>query len=153
MKQAACALEKEVMTAARFEQWTDSLRSHALSCPVCNETKRVSNLMQAYSRKHESPTLPSHRLIWIKAQYVGKQERLSKLEIFALGGMSVIGVAGFVGLLLWQFPRLLSNALAMTGRSFPEFSNVLSHGASLAVTVAVLIIVWVLTRDSFMADR
>ena len=153
MKRAACAFEKEVMIAARLDQWTDSLRSHASMCPVCNETTRVISWMQAYSREHESPTLPTHRLIWLKAQYVGKQERFSKFDILALGGMSLIGVAGFVGLVLWQFPQLLSDLLHKAGRSFPGLMSMLSHSASLAVAAAVLIIVWVLTRDSFMTDR
>jgi hypothetical protein len=153
MKQEWCVFEKEVMIAASREQWTDNLRAHASTCPACSETIRVSHWMQGYSREYESRKLPSHAVIWLKAQYALKQERLSKLDIAALVGMSVIGVAGLVGLLLWQFPHFVSGAIDLTGRSFPDLRNVFSRSTALTVAVAAAILVWVITRDSFTAKR
>jgi hypothetical protein len=153
MKQMECVFEKEVMTVSRLQQWTDDLRAHASTCPVCSETNRVNQWMQGYSHELESRKLPSHRLIWLKAQYALKQERLSKFDIAALVGMSVVGLAGFVGLLLWQFPHFLSGFIDLTGRSFPGIRNVFSHSTSLPIAIGVVIMVWVLTRDSSFVKR
>jgi hypothetical protein len=153
MKQVTCPFEIQVTTATRTRQWTTSLRSHASMCPVCSATMSVNQWIQEYSREPESRTFPSHRLIWLKAQYARKQERLSKLDIAALGGMWVIGIAGFVGLSLWKFPHLFSDALDAARESFPDLANLLSHGTSLGISVGILIMVWALTRDTFAAKR
>ena len=148
MKQKSCRFEKDVMIAGRLKRWTTDLRSHASTCPVCSETLHVSNWMQAWSSEHKSIKLPSHKLIWLKAQYARRQERFSMIDILALGSLSVIGITGLIGLLVWQFPHLFSGIIDMTGRSLRNLGNLFSYSTSITITIAVVIMVWILTRDS-----
>jgi hypothetical protein len=106
--------------------------------------KRFSNIDVPHS-------LPSHRLIWMKAQYARKQERISTLDMVTLIAMSAAGVMGLAGLLFWRFPKLLGGILGGTG-SFP-WSTMFSGGTPFIAAVGALLVVWFLTRDSFFAER
>ena len=113
----------------------------------------MTMMMGKISSQSTAHALPSYRLIWLKAQYARKQERLSAFDLFALIGMSLVGVAGLSGLLLWRFPQLFTGIIDVTGRSAPDLKNLFSNGAPLVVIVGVLVMIWLLTRDSFFAER
>jgi|ERR1041385_3366754 hypothetical protein len=152
MNQSVCSLEKEVLKAVRSRHVTDNLRAHAATCPVCSETIQVAALVHTYSSDHISYPFPNHRLIWLKAQYARKQDRISKFDIVALVGMWVLGASGFVGLLFWRFPEVFFEVIHFAGSSALDIRSVLSNGAPFAVLIGVLVTVWVLTRDSFFTE-
>ena len=113
----------------------------------------MTRLMQEISHEDVPRTLPGYRLIWLKAQYARKQERLSKLDILSLAGLSIVGIAGLARLLVWRFPKILAGVVDITGVSLPDFKNVFSNGAPFAVIIGVVFMVWALTRDSFFAEK
>jgi hypothetical protein len=110
-------------------------------------------MMKRISDEPAPHSYPAHRLIWLKAQYARKQERLSVLDIAALAGMSLAGIAGLAGLLLWRFPQTFTGIIDSAAVSLTDFKSVLSNGAPLVVIAGVLVMVWVLSRDSFFAER
>ena len=148
-----CRYEREVVDATKFDRWTDILKNHAASCSLCQETMKMTMMMGKISSQSTAHSLPSYRLIWLKAQYARKRERLSAFDLVALIGMSLVGVAGLSGLLLWRFPQLFTGIIDVTGSSASDLKNVFSHGAPLAVIAGVVVMVWLLTRDSFFAER
>ncbi len=113
----------------------------------------MTTFMQKISHEEVPHTLPSYRLIWLKAQYARKQERLSTLDMVALIGMSLTGIAGLIGLLFWRFPQFFDGAVNATGTSAVNWTGMVSNGAPFAVIVGVLVTVWLLTRDSYFAER
>ena len=153
MIKTECVFEREVLRAAKTNQWTSDLSNHAASCPLCQETMAMTKITKKISQEDSTHALPSYRLIWVKAQYVRRQERLSKLDLIALIGVSLVGIAVFAGLLLWGFPQLFAGVLQSVGASSPGWSHILSNGTPLAVILGVLIMVWLLTHDSFFAER
>jgi hypothetical protein len=148
-----CVFEKQVILATKSNQWTGDLRAHTTSCPACQETIAMTTIMNNISAADTPHPLPSYRLIWLKAQYARKQERISKLDILSLAGMSILGLAGLAGLAFWRFPKLFSGIMDSTGTSALPWSNLFSNGAPLGVIAGALIIVWLLTRDSHFAER
>ena len=153
MNNTYCTFEREVLKAVKSNQWTNDVRNHAASCSLCKETIAMTTLMQKISREDVLHALPSYRLIWLKAQYARRQERLSALDMVALIGMSLTGIAGFVGLLFWRFPQLFDGAVNVTGTSAVNWTGMVSHGVPIAVIVGAIVTVWLLTRDSFFAER
>ena len=153
MKQFECSFEKEVIKAARSHQWRDGLRSHAATCTICSATIQVASLTHRFSSEHVPHDLPNHRLIWLKAEYSHKQERLSKFDLVALIGMWLVGALGLIGLFYWQFPQMFTGVIDLAGRSLPDIKNVFSNGTPLIAIIGLLVMAWVFTRDSFFAER
>ena len=148
-----CRYEREVISAMKSNQWIESLRIHVAGCPLCQETMNMTRVMETISGEHSAHALPSYQLIWLKAQYAKKEERISLLDIIALSGMSLAGIAGFIGLLLWRFPNIFNGIIDSSHQHLPDISAVFSNGAPVAVIIGLIITVWVLTRDSFFAER
>jgi hypothetical protein len=152
MKQPGCPSDKEVMMAMRSQRWAEGLRQHVSGCAICSETVRVSQLLHGL-RESAVPQLPSYRVIWLKAQYARRQERLTKLDIAFLCGISVLGFAALAGFFLWQFPTVSTGALHLALKSLPDVRGLFTHHASLTVTLVGLIMVWIITRDTFTVRR
>jgi len=148
-----CGHEREVIRAAKSNQWTASLRDHIENCPLCRETLNMVTMIKKISDEYATHALPGYRLIWLKAQYARKQERLSLLDFAALAGMSLAGIAGLAGLLLWRFPQTFTGIIDSAAASLIDFKSVLSNGAPLLIIAGVLVMVWVLSRDTFFAKR
>jgi len=70
-----------------------------------------------------------------------------------LVGMALVGIAGFAGLLLWQFQDRLSGLSGKTGLSLPYVTSVVSTFAPVAVFIGLVLMVWILTRDSSFMER
>ena len=113
----------------------------------------MTSAMKTIAGAESAHPLPSYRLLWLKAQYARKQERLSAIDMISLIGMTLTGIAGMAGLVLWRFPKLFNGILETTGTSAIPWGNIISNGAPLAVIAGAFIMVWLLTRDSFFAER
>lgn len=148
-----CPQEHSIIHAVRANEWTDELRSHADRCPICKETVAMTTMMNKLSNFEPPHSLPSYRLIWLKAQYARKQERISTLDMVTLIAMSAAGVMGLAGLLFWRFPKLLGGMLGSGGTGSFPWSTIFSGGTPFIAAVGALLVVWFLTRDSFFAER
>lgn len=105
--------------------------------------------MHGDEKEHHFPT---YRLIWLKAQFVRREERLSAIDLVALVAMSLAGIAMLAGFLLWRFPQMFNGALKIADRSMPRFIDLISNSPQLVVIIIVFIGVGVLTKDRFLAD-
>jgi hypothetical protein len=148
-----CTSEREIIAAVKSQHWTDDLRHHVTNCAHCQETIAMTTMLKNFSTIDTEHPLPMYRIIWLKAQYARKEERLSTLDLVALGGMTLVGIAGLLGLLVWRFPQLFAGVFDSAARTAPGFTNVFSDGAPLAVIIGALVLVWGLTRGSFPAER
>lgn len=153
MKINECPFERQIRTAITSDRWTDDLRHHAANCALCQETMTMTMMINKISNVGASHTLPSYQLIWLKAQYARKQERLSMLDILSLVGLSLSGIIGFLGFLLWRFPKFLPGIFETTGASAISWKSVVSSSGSFALIAAVCIMIWLFTRDNFFAER
>lgn len=148
-----CPQESSIIHAVRTTEWTTGLRSHAETCPMCKEAITMTTTMNRLATIEPPHPLPGYRLIWLKAQYARKQERISALDMITLIAMSLAGIAGLAGLLFWRFPNFLEGVLGSGGTGSFQWSTVFSGGTPLIAAVGALVIVWLLTRDSFFAER
>ena len=164
MNDRECSFERRVVRAAQSDEWPDDLRAHIAGCTECQQTKTAAILVKRLSGEGASAaagaeaddqmefSLPRYRVIWLKAQYVRRQERLSSLDILSLAGLWAVGAAGFLGLILWKFPRLLKGVLENAGTASNSLTGVFSHYESLAVAGGVFLLVWLLTKERFFAE-
>ena len=148
-----CESRRDIVRATKTTVWTDALRKHTEGCSRCQETVAMTTMMSEIAAGEGPHTLPGYRLIWLKAQFARKQDRLTKFDLFALGGLSLSGIVGLVIFFFWRFPE--SSA---TLRSIPAIfslflSNIYSLGIPGFVFVAILVTVWILIQDSTFTQR
>src|SRR5579862_1424513 len=153
MSHSECSFEKDLLTAIKSKQWSNSLRTHAATCPICKQTMLVSEVTLKYSANLQIPALPSSRVVWLRAQYARKQEYLSVLDLVTLTAASIAGLAALAGLIFWGFPQIFTDAAGRVGKFFSGFSQVSFPVEPIAVSVAVLMFVWLMSRDSFSTER
>lgn len=147
----ACPREDDLLAALNSHNWTDDLRQHAAGCPHCQETMAMTNLLQQIPDADHP--LPSYRLLWLKAQYMRKEERISVMDVVALAGMSFVGVIALAGLMFWRFPELLGKIAGLPAPSASSWTNIVSSSSPFVVVLGAILLVWLLARDSFFAER
>ena len=140
-----CEHEAAVTAAVQTGHWTDDLRRHADTCPVCAEVVLVAGLLQHEAEliSDEQP-LPDPEYVWWRAQLRARQEasRRATMTITVLQVISwVCGAALALALLVWSAPaflqsfgRLLPSSLASTassGMAQPWLVLIISAGAIL----------------------
>lgn len=153
MTPSLCPFEKVVVAAAKAEVWTDQLHDHIAACPLCAETIRLVKMMQAFALETTqiSPPAPLYWQIWLKAQFAHREERLSKLEVLALRGASLVAAIGFIGLLLGNWPRFFAWLIHAT-KSAPSWPGLFSSDFSLAAASGLIVILCILIYDIFFAE-
>ncbi len=145
MNHQTCINESAVVAAVKGEQWTDDLRAHAASCPMCTETVTVTSALQRLALKTAGEAPASYRILWLRAQFVRKQENLSKLDRFMLVGSFAVLLVGLLGIALWKWPVVQS---WLTNGSVSTESNL-----PLYVAAACAALVWFLTEEVFVQDK
>jgi hypothetical protein len=148
-----CEYSAAIISATKRNQWTDPLRAHLAACPRCQETMEVKKMMNKFAAEGRVHTLPNYRIVWLKAQYARRQERISALDLVGLIGIALGGVGGLIGLSAGMFPRPFAALVELTGRSLPALTDLFSNNAPLAVMIGVAVMVWLVTRDSIFAER
>lgn len=146
-KSESCPLEHDVIIAMRSDRWTDDLRAHAETCPHCRETVSVATAMrQVADRTSAELKVPvTYRILWLRAQFTRKQERLSRLDRFMLFGMFAVAATGFVVVALWKWrivQRWIMDVSAEPGSNLPLY--ILAGCAAL---------IWFLTEEVFAGER
>ncbi|MGB2867996.1 MAG: hypothetical protein WBD36_06075, partial [Bacteroidota bacterium] len=129
------------------------LGNHAASCPRCQETRATTMMMKELVANNPAHRLRDYRVIWLKAQYARKEERLTKFDLLALVGLSLSGIAGLFGLFLLMLPQLSGRFLDIMVPAVPRLSTVLSSGVPVLVVTGVAVMIWILTRDSIFIEK
>lgn len=145
MNHQTCSYESAVVAAVKSEQWTDDLRAHAASCPMCQETVTITSALQRIALKTAGEAPVSYRILWLRAQFVRKQENLSKLDRFMLVGSFAVFFVGLLGIALWKWPLVqswLTNGSGNTGTNLPLY-----------IAAACAALVWFLTEEVFEQDK
>ena len=148
-----CLHETDVLKAIRLDRWTDELREHTRSCPVCQRETLIGESMRSLSRATLAPQLPAARTLWLNAQYSRRQERLSKLDLIALIGMGLVGTCMLLGILVWQFPALFADTIGLIGARVPHMSHDVPVGTPAIVLFLLAGFVWLITRDGLFTRR
>ena len=110
-------------------------------------------MMNKFAAEGGVRALPNYRILWLKAQYARRQERLSALDLVGLIGIALGGVGGLIGLSAGMFPRPFAALVEMAGRSVPALTSLFSNNAPLVVIIGIAVMVWLVTRDSIFAER
>ena len=147
MSDQPCPFEYESVSAARSGRWTDRVQMHMRTCPECQEAvSMATTLQQSAVRMASRLTLPaSYRVLWLKAQFTRRQERLSRLDRLTLVGMFVAVAVVLAGIALWKWnlvQRWLTGASGEPGSSLPLY--LLAGCAAL---------VWFLTEELFLREK
>ena len=110
-------------------------------------------MMTKFSTEVAPRSLPDYRIIWMKAQFEKKQERLWTRDLMGLIAVSLGGLAGLVGLSAGMFPRPFAALTEFSRNSLPALKSLFTTNAPLGVMIAVALLVWLLTRDSLYARK
>ncbi|MBI5868832.1 MAG: hypothetical protein HZB43_11200 [candidate division Zixibacteria bacterium] len=93
-----CEQESTVLRAARSNTWDEATRHHAASCPICQESLRVSRALGTIAGQMSVPSTPDPRLIWLKASFAQRQKRSAFIARIAMVAYSILGVAFSMGI-------------------------------------------------------
>ena len=101
MIEELCPMEASVLLARRTGQWTDALERHIADCSNCRELVRVAGLMNgiADSLRREA-VLPDPTLVWLRAQWIEREEMQRRHLARAAVRRTLMQVAGMLVLLL-----------------------------------------------------
>ena len=79
MSATRCRYEQDVLAALRQGSWQESLRAHAVACPLCAEVAFVGGLLldEARAAEAEAP-LPDPGRIWLAARVRARRLRVSR---------------------------------------------------------------------------
>lgn len=140
MNTQACMFEHDVVIAVKTGQWTDELRAHTETCPLCRETITVAAALHRVGQttSGEAKTFAYH-ILWLRAKFMSKQERLSKLDYYMLVGLFGVVLLSLIGTVLWKWQ--LVRTWIMNGSSEPA-SNL-----PLYIVAGCVALVWFLTEE------
>ena len=155
MNQTTCAFDIETLHAVRSGRWSDTLRSHTATCAVCQQTRVAAEAVHSLRSQANDVAhpFPSHQLLWIRAQFARREDKLSALDVFTLAGVIVLGALGFIGFVFWRWPQVkqvFGNATAVTA---PRLVDVFPVGAPLFVLLAVVGLILLMTNDYSTPER
>lgn len=94
-----CDCEPAVVRAVQTGLWTEDLRDHFASCPVCADAAVIAEALHA-----EPAEVPAAGLIWWKAQLrrrLESQERAVRPLVWAERAALAAGVGGVVWTTAW----------------------------------------------------
>ncbi len=149
-----CQREQEVINAIKGNDWDEALRRHAEQCPVCSVTLSIVPMMEQLRSEtlNEPSHLPSAQLIWIRAQFSKRQEKLSLLDLVTLIGAVITGAAGLLAGLIWKIPGLLQSIPGFNGQQPPSVIDVAPVGIPILLIVGGLLI-YTIFSDAFAMER
>jgi hypothetical protein len=149
-----CPREQDVITASRENRWNEELRRHAEQCPVCGTTLSILPMMEQLRSEtlNEPAHLPSSQLIWIRAQFSKRQQKLSLLDLVILIGALVTGTAGLFGILIWKIPGVLQAIPGFTKQQSPSIIDLAPIGVPILLIVGGLLI-YTIFPDVFAVEK
>ncbi|MBI1803420.1 MAG: hypothetical protein HY033_06550 [Ignavibacteriae bacterium] len=149
-----CSREPEVVRALKEDAWNEGLRRHTEDCTVCSTTAGIMPMMKqlATDTLRVSRALPSYQLLWIRAQFVRRQEKLSLLDLVAFIGALVIGLTGLLGVLIWKVPGVFQSVFGFKGPQPSAWTDLIPVGLPMLIVVGGLLLYLALS-DVFVAER
>ena len=156
-----CKKQDMVLEAVKTGKWDSETRTHFESCAICQEEAKVWSWLKSFARETEKEANPAaYGLIWLKAQFMEKQEAQRKalrpLVIFQIVAGALLGlVLLFLTFENWPLiqgltSQLLADVPFDTTKVEPgAFSAVMSF---MSVLFLMLFLVWtfLLTSNSFV---
>jgi len=153
MKTAECEFTLSVVRAVKSGRWSDDLRTHAKTCSSCSDTVRVTTMFVRLSDKDDDHRLPEYLSLWLRAQFARREEKLSRLDLIALGGLSISVVIGLAGIALGASSRVFNRVLDAGRDISPVVQQGLAHGAPIVLIIGVILLLWLLTGDATFLDK
>ncbi len=142
-----CEFMSDVRRAVKSNEWTEQLRNHTASCARCRETVALTGLMAEVADTENRRTLPDYRTVWLKARYVRREERLSRLDLITLAGLLLGGITGLALLLMLTLPQMVRKVVDIPNLSFSHMPSLASGGTPFLALAGVALMIWLLTRD------
>jgi hypothetical protein len=132
-----CSREIEVIQATKENAWTEELRAHARQCTVCSATVGIMPMMKELLTVStlESRAFPSYQVLWIRAQFTKRQEKLSLFDFVTFIGALVVGLVGLLGVLIWKIPGFIHFVPGFSDQSPPPWTELAP------VVIPILVIV------------
>ena len=155
MNRITCPFESETREAVRSDRWPEPLEEHMTTCEVCQETRIATTALHLVRSQADTTdhVFPRHQLLWIRAQFVRKEEKLSALDLFTLAGVILLAASGFIGFVFWRWPQIKQVLGIETTLIPPRLVDVLPVGPPLFVFIAVIGIVLLMTMDYFATEK
>lgn len=152
IEQSQCPMESGIIAAAASGTLTITQQTHAGSCPVCRGSLSVSSVMTGLGQtlgleKHLSVDA---RVLWYRAKFSKRRERVSLLDVISLWMMSFAGVCATLILIWINYPALSAKVTSLGMTLLP---------GSVSLTVVfgglggILFLLWLFTLDVFLAER
>ena len=97
-----CNKQDVVLEAVKTGKWNNETRTHFESCTICREEAKVWSWLKSFAQETEKEANPAaYGLIWLKAQFMEKQEAQRKaLHPLVISQIVVGALLGFVLLFL-----------------------------------------------------
>jgi hypothetical protein len=111
-----CEFETLVVRAVRTGAWSDDLRAHFASCPICADAAVIAEALSA--EPSEATAVPAVGLVWWKAQLrrrLEMQERALRPLVWAERAAIAAGIAGAVWTSAWAASSNPALAFAVVG--------------------------------------
>lgn len=137
MNAGSCPREPALITALRTGFWSGGLRAHADSCPDCQDTSRVVQLMTAVAEAagvREAP--PDPLVAWLRAQL----EQRRRLEAHRLRRAFIVACIAQVALIASAFVAAawMSPAFVWVVEAFRPRTPVATTAALIALAALVM---------------
>jgi hypothetical protein len=153
MKQEACQREYDVLAAAKSGGLSGELLAHSIGCRECEEALMVVREMSPLAALSPAQSFPAYRLMWMKARYTQRQQRLSILDLVWMISLAILGVVIFCGIIVWRFPALFPGLSRLVQSNLPPCGNGLYATIPFVGLVICLTLLWLITRDRFFAEQ
>ena len=158
-----CKNQDVVLNAIKRGKWDDEIRTHFESCAICQEEAIVWGWMKSFAQKTEKEANPAaYGLIWLKAQFMKKQEAQRKalwpLVIFQIVAGALLGlVLLFLTFENWPLiqgwsARLMADMPLATSKVEPGAFSALVSFMSVLFLMLFLVLTFLLTSNSFVRE-
>jgi hypothetical protein len=149
-----CSREIEVVHAEKQNAWTEELRLHVQQCQFCNVTTGIMPMMKELLTvtAPESRAFPSHQVLWIRAQFTKRQEKLSLFDLVTFVGTLAVGLIGLLGVLIWKVPGFLHLVPGFKDQSPLPWTELAPVGIPVIVIVGGLLL-YTIFSDVFAVER
>ncbi|TAK60897.1 MAG: hypothetical protein EPO24_06340 [Bacteroidetes bacterium] len=155
MNNLECTFEREVTHAEKTDAWNERLQNHLQECSSCRNALLIAKAMDSVQAGalQKASAVPAYRVLWFKAQYMQRQERLSTLDLVKLLGVSFVGALALIGIIVWKIPTLSSLLTISESASGFVFHTIIPLSIPIAFIIAVVIALWMYSLEFFFARR
>ncbi len=158
-----CRNQEFLFKAIKTGKWDDKTRTHFESCAICQEEAKVWGWMKSFAQETEKEANPAaYGLIWLKAQFMEKQEAQRKvlrpLVIFQTGISAILALVllflTFENLPLIQgwVTQLMADVSTDSDKFDPAAFPAVVNFTSVLFLMLFLVLTFLLTSNSFVRE-